>query len=408
MSTTGHAKRITTGADRGNEGQRARSSALTAYTTPIARLLDPHCDLLLVGDSLGMVLYGLPTTVGVTLEMMIAHGQAVMRGVDHACVVVDLPFGSYQESKEQAFRSAARILKETGCDGVKLEGGAEMAETVAFLTARGIPVFGHVGLMPQLVNTTGGYRSLGRSDKEAGQDPPRRRRHRRCRRLCDRRRGHGRAAGPRDHRQPRRFPTIGIGASPACDGQVLVSDDMLGLFTDFKPRFVKHFAELAPLISEAAAAYAEEVKARTLSRPGAHVPAEELALEYIRSRRAFALEQIDRLAEILHLLRQRGMGIAAALDCSSWRRSRSAKKSSRNSAGRTPIVWSSSSAKYCRMRPTIAAFSSFEKTIFFTVSSLRTVVLANGSAKSIGPSMYLNCRRKAMRLRGQAPRQERR
>ncbi|PLU84045.1 3-methyl-2-oxobutanoate hydroxymethyltransferase, partial [Sinorhizobium medicae] len=140
--------------------------SLTAYTTPIARLLDPHVDFLLVGDSLGMVLYGLDTTVGVTLDMMIAHGQAVMRGSERCCVVVDLPFGAYQESKEQAFRSAARILKETGCSAVKLEGGAEMAETVEFLVSRGIPVLGHVGLMPQLVNTTGGYRSVGRNEKE--------------------------------------------------------------------------------------------------------------------------------------------------------------------------------------------------------------------------------------------------
>ena len=128
--------------------------------------MDPHVDFMLVGDSLGMVLYGLDSTVGVTIEMMIAHGQAVMRGSSSACVVVDLPFGSYQQSKEQAFATAARVLKETGCSAIKLEGGAEMAETVHFLTQRGIPVLGHVGLMPQLINTTGGYRSLGRNDKE--------------------------------------------------------------------------------------------------------------------------------------------------------------------------------------------------------------------------------------------------
>ncbi|WEX76332.1 3-methyl-2-oxobutanoate hydroxymethyltransferase [Sinorhizobium numidicum] len=236
--------------------------SLTAYTTPIARLLDPHVDFLLVGDSLGMVLYGLDTTVGVTLDMMIAHGQAVMRGAERACVVVDLPFGSYQESKEQAFRSAARVLKETGCSAVKLEGGAEMAETVEFLVSRGIPVLGHVGLMPQLVNTTGGYRSVGRNDKEVAKI-------RRDAKAID-------DAGAfaiviegtvepvaREITATLRAPTIGIGASPACDGQILVSDDMLGLFNDFKPRFVKHFAELAPAISKAVEAYANEVKART-------------------------------------------------------------------------------------------------------------------------------------------------
>ena len=261
MSTVGQTKRVTTAAIEAMKGTRPIVS-LTAYTTPIARLLDPHCDLLLVGDSLGMVLYGMETTVGVTLEMMIAHGQAVMRGAKHACIIVDMPFGSYQESKEQAFRNAVRILKETGCDGVKLEGGEEMAETVAFLTRRGIPVFGHVGLMPQQINTIGGYRTLGRSGKEA-------QKVRQDAKAIE-------EAGAfallvegtveplaREITTAVAIPTIGIGASPACDGQILVSDDMLGLFSDFKPRFVKHFAELAPVVSKAAEAYAEEVKART-------------------------------------------------------------------------------------------------------------------------------------------------
>jgi 3-methyl-2-oxobutanoate hydroxymethyltransferase len=265
MSATGRTKRITPTQIEAMKGNRPIVS-LTAYTTPIARLLDPHCDLLLVGDSLGMVLYGLETTVGVTMEMMIAHGQGVMRGVEHACVIVDLPFGAYQESKEQAFRSAARILKETGCDGVKLEGGEEMAETVSFLTARGIPVFGHVGLMPQLVNAMGGYRSVGRSEQEAGKI------RRDAGAIAD--------AGAfaiviegtieplaREITSAISIPTIGIGASPACDGQILVSDDMLGLFNDFKPRFVRHFAELAPLVSTAAEAYAREVRARTFPGP---------------------------------------------------------------------------------------------------------------------------------------------
>ncbi|OJF91462.1 3-methyl-2-oxobutanoate hydroxymethyltransferase [Pararhizobium antarcticum] len=261
MSVQAVKRRLSPGNIEALKGDRPIVS-LTAYTTPIARLLDPHVDFMLVGDSLGMVLYGLDSTVGVTLDMMIAHGQAVMRGSEKACVVVDLPFGSYQESKEQAFNSAARILKETGCSAVKLEGGAEMAETVDFLSQRGIPVLGHVGLMPQLVNTIGGYRSLGRSEKEANKI-------RRDAKAID-------DAGAfaivvegtieplaREISQTLRAPTIGIGASPACDGQILVSDDILGLFSDFQPRFVKHFANLAPQISAAFEAYASEVKART-------------------------------------------------------------------------------------------------------------------------------------------------
>lgn len=261
MSVQPLKRRLSPGDIEALKGQRPIVS-LTAYTTPIARLLEPHVDFLLVGDSLGMVLYGLDSTVGVTVEMMIAHGQAVMRGTERACVVVDLPFGSYQESREQAFRTAARILKETGCNAIKLEGGAEMAETVYFLSQRGIPVLGHVGLMPQLVNTTGGYRSRGRTEKEAAKI-------RSDAKAID-------DAGAfaiviegtveplaREITTTLRAPTIGIGASPACDGQILVSDDMLGIFNDFKPRFVKHFANLAPQISAAAEAYAEEVKARS-------------------------------------------------------------------------------------------------------------------------------------------------
>lgn len=258
MSTQAKQKRKSTAAIRAMKGGD-RIVCLTAYTTPIARCLDPHCDLLLVGDSLGMVIYGMDTTVSVTLDMMIEHGKAVMRGASKACVIVDLPFGSYQESKEQAFRSAVRVMQETGCDGVKLEGGQEMAETIAFLTSRGIPVFGHVGLMPQLVNTTGGFRSVGHSDEEA-------------------RKVHDDAVAVAEagafavviegtvEPVARRItgalavPTIGIGASVACDGQVLVSDDMLGLFDEFKPRFVKRYAELAGIVSEAARSYAEEVR----------------------------------------------------------------------------------------------------------------------------------------------------
>ncbi|THF53938.1 3-methyl-2-oxobutanoate hydroxymethyltransferase [Allorhizobium terrae] len=265
MSTPTRQKRLTPSDVAALKGQQPIVS-LTAYTTPMARLLDSHCDLLLVGDSLGMVLYGLDSTVGVTMEMMIAHGQAVLRGVSRACVIVDMPFGSYQESKEQAFRNAARLMKETGCDGIKLEGGVEMAETVHFLSQRGVPVLGHVGLMPQQVNTSGGYRSKGHSDAEA--DAIRRD----AKAIAD--------AGAfaivvegtveplaRAISESLTVPTIGIGASPACDGQILVSDDMLGLFNDFKPRFVKHYAELAGVISTAVETYAAEVKARHFPGP---------------------------------------------------------------------------------------------------------------------------------------------
>src|SRR3954471_17682539 len=234
---------------------------LTAYTMRMAQLLDPHCDLLLVGDSLGQVIYGLPSTIPVSLEMMCAHGAAVVRGSWHALVAVDMPFGSYEESPEQAFRSAARVLKETGAAAVKLEGGEAMAATVAFLTARGIPVIGHVGLTPQAVNALGGYRARGRDDAEAGKV------------LAD-----ARAVSEAgcfalviegvleevaaEATKAVACPTIGIGASASCDGQILVTEDMMGLF-ERTPRFVKRFGDIASEISAAASAYAEDVKSRT-------------------------------------------------------------------------------------------------------------------------------------------------
>jgi 3-methyl-2-oxobutanoate hydroxymethyltransferase len=260
-------------ADRGkrrNVGDFAKGGAqivgLTAYTAPIAQLLDPHVDFLLVGDSVGMVVYGFESTVPVTVDMMIAHGAAVMRGSSHALVVVDMPFGSYQESREQAFRIAARILAETGCAAVKLEGGAEMADTVRFLAERGIPVMGHVGLMPQSVNAAGGFKVQGRDEQQAE-------------RVSTDAAAIA-AAGAfalviegtiepvaRAITEAVPVPTIGIGASPMCDGQILVTDDVLGLFTQFKPRFVRRYAELAPLITAAAEAYAEDVRARRFPGP---------------------------------------------------------------------------------------------------------------------------------------------
>lgn len=234
---------------------------LTAYTARQAQLLDAHCDLLLVGDSLGQVIYGLPSSVPVTLDMMAAHGAAVVRGSYHAAVVVDMPFGAYEASPEQAFVSAARLLKETGCAAVKLEGGEAMAETVAFLTRRGIPVMGHVGLTPQAVNVLGGYNARGRSETEASKI------------VADARaldEAGAFAVVVEGVVEPIAIavtkaiscPTIGIGASAQCDGQVLVTEDMLGMF-ERVPRFVKRFEEISGVISGAAERYASEVRART-------------------------------------------------------------------------------------------------------------------------------------------------
>jgi len=232
---------------------------LTAYTASVARLLDEEVDLLLVGDSLAMVVYGFDSTLPIGLEPMIAHGAAVVRSTRHAHITVDLPFGSYQESPEQAFRSAARVMAETGCGSVKLEGGEEMAETVAFLVRRGVPVMGHVGLTPQAVNALGGYRSRGHDSAE------------RDRILRD---GIAIAeAGAyslvvegvaeslaRESTEKVAIPTIGIGGSPACDGQILVIDDMLGLFAEFTPKFVKRYRNLGDEIRAAAHEYAEDVR----------------------------------------------------------------------------------------------------------------------------------------------------
>jgi 3-methyl-2-oxobutanoate hydroxymethyltransferase len=234
---------------------------LTAYTARQAQLLDPHCDLLLVGDSLGQVIYGLPSSVPVTLDMMAAHGAAVVRGSYHAVVAVDLPFGSYEQSPQQAFASASRLLKETGCAAVKLEGGEPMAETVAFLVARGIPVIGHVGLTPQAVNLLGGYNSRGRTDAEAQKIVADARALDSAGAFCIVVEGVVETIAIEVTRAIA-CPAIGIGGSVQCDGQVLVTDDMIGMF-ERVPRFVKRYADAAAMISEAAQAYAEEVRARS-------------------------------------------------------------------------------------------------------------------------------------------------
>ena len=235
--------------------------SLTAYTTPMAELMDAHCDFVLVGDSVGMVLHGLPSTLGVTMDMMILHGRAVRRGLHQAMMVVDMPFGSYEESPEHAFRNAARLMAETEAGAVKLEGGTGMADTIAFLVARGIPVMAHIGLTPQSINTLGGYKVQGRGDEAA--------------RLLAAAQAVAEAGAFSVvlEKVPERLaneitdavpiPTIGIGASAGCDGQILVVDDMLGLFTKFKPKFVKRFASLGEEAQAAVAAYAEEVRSRS-------------------------------------------------------------------------------------------------------------------------------------------------
>ena len=239
---------------------------LTAYTAPVAKILDAHADLLLVGDSLGMVIYGMDSTLGVTVDMMVAHGAAVTRATLRACVVVDLPFGSCEPSPQAAFATASRVLAETGCAAVKLEGGTVMAETVRFLTERGVPVMGHVGLQPQSVQAAGGYRVHGRSKAEAkrvGAD---------ARAISE---AGAFAVVLENVVEPLAraitaevpVPTIGIGASPTCDGQILVTDDMAGMFTEFTPKFVKRYGDLAGALDRAAAAYAEDVHARRFPGP---------------------------------------------------------------------------------------------------------------------------------------------
>src|SRR3954470_19872804 len=238
---------------------------LTSYHAHTASLVDRFCDVILVGDSLGNVMHGFETTVPVTLDMMILQGRAVMRGSKHALVVVDMPFGSYEASKEQAFHSAARVLKETHAGAIKLEGGRRMAETIAFLVERGVPVMAHIGMTPQAVNVLGSFRARGRDEAEWAE-------------FEDDGRAVAEAgafsvvieavAEPLAKKLTQQIPvpTIGIGASPACDGQVLVLEDMLGL-SPWAPKFVKRYSDLGPSIGKAVEAYAAEVRGRTFPGP---------------------------------------------------------------------------------------------------------------------------------------------
>jgi 3-methyl-2-oxobutanoate hydroxymethyltransferase len=265
MSKMGPSRSITPPAIRARKGGQA-IVCLTSYTAPMARLVDPHVDLILVGDSLAMTIYGMASTVGVTQEMMIAHGRAVTSAASHACVVVDLPFGSYEESPQQAFRTAARVMAETGCAAVKLEGGTVMAETIHFLTNRGVPVMAHIGLTPQPVNALGGYVVRGRTEAEAAAIMAD------AEAVADagafsvviEKTIESLARAITDRIMP---PTIGIGASVACDGQILVIDDMIGLFTEFRSKFVRRYAEVAQSIEAAICGYADDVRERRFPQP---------------------------------------------------------------------------------------------------------------------------------------------
>ena len=257
-------KRITPPDIRARKGGE-KLVCLTAYDAPMAALLDAHCDLLLVGDSVGMVVHGLPNTIPVTLDMMILHGQAVMRGSDRALVCVDMPFSTYEKSREQAFENAARVLRETGCQAIKVESGVFIAETIQYLAERAIPVVGHVGLRPQASLAEGGFKAKGRDDASR-------------RRVIEEAVAADEAGAfaiviegvaedlAAEITAKVNAPTIGIGASQACDGQILVTQDMLGLF-DWTPRFVKRYADLKTAMSEGVEAYAEEVRAGRFPGP---------------------------------------------------------------------------------------------------------------------------------------------
>ena len=264
MSIQSQTKRLTA-VDIGKMKGTVPIVALTAYHAHTARMVDGLADVILVGDSLGMVMHGLETTVPVTLDMMILQGHAVMRGSTKSLVVVDMPFGAYEESPQQAFRNCARVLKETHCGAIKLEGGAHMAETIRFMVDRGVPVMAHIGMTPQAINTLGSFRAQGRDEKEWGK-------------FINDAKAVAQAgafavvveavAEPLAARitQEISVPTIGIGASSACDGQILVLEDMLGL-SERVPKFVKKYGSIGSQIKGAIEEYAAEVRARQFPAP---------------------------------------------------------------------------------------------------------------------------------------------
>ena len=235
--------------------------ALTAYEKSMAQWIDPHVDMIIVGDSVGMVVYGQESTLGVTLEMMINHGLAVTRGAVNACVVIDMPFGSYQESPQQAFRHASQVLIRTGAQAVKLEGGTEMIATTRFLTERGIPVMPHIGLMPQHVNQLGGFKTQAKQASEIEALVSLAKAYQQAGAFSLLIEGTSELAA-RTVAQQVSIPVIGIGASLACDGQVLVTEDILGLFSDYTPKFAKRYVDLHTFISKACAEYAKDVRMR--------------------------------------------------------------------------------------------------------------------------------------------------
>jgi len=234
--------------------------ALTAYHAHTARIIDPYVDMLLVGDSLGMVMHGYETTVPVPLELMIMHAQAVVRGSSRSLVVVDMPFGSYEESPSEAFRNAARVMKETGCGAIKIEGGVHMAETIRYLTDRGIPVMSHIGMTPQAVNTIGSFKPRGRFRSEWAAFEEDARAVAEAGAFAVVLEALAELLAARITKQIS-IPTIGIGASAECDGQILVLEDMLGL-SPRVPKFVKEYAQIGQAIETAVKAYANEVRGR--------------------------------------------------------------------------------------------------------------------------------------------------
>ncbi|MGB6389546.1 MAG: 3-methyl-2-oxobutanoate hydroxymethyltransferase [Methyloceanibacter sp.] len=252
-------KRVTAPDIAKRKGQ-APVVALTAYHAHTARIIDPYVDLLLVGDSLGMVMHGYETTVPVPLDLMIMHAQAVVRGSSRALVVVDMPFGSYEESPPVAFRNAARVMKETGCGAIKLEGGAHMAETIRYLTDRGIPVMSHIGMTPQAVNMIGSFRPRGRFRSEWAAFEEDARAVAEAGAFAVVLEALAELLAARITRQIS-IPTIGIGASAECDGQILVLEDLLGL-SPRVPKFVKEYAQIGEAIETAVKTYASEVRTR--------------------------------------------------------------------------------------------------------------------------------------------------
>jgi 3-methyl-2-oxobutanoate hydroxymethyltransferase len=260
MSAVVQQKRVTVPQIRAHKNAKP-IVCLTCYHAHTARLLDEHVDLMLVGDSVGMVMHGMETTLGVTLDMMIMHGKAVMRGSRHALIVVDLPFGTYEESPQVAFRNAARVIQETGCSAVKLEGGARVAETIRYLSQRGIPVMGHIGLTPQAIQVLGGFKTQGRTEAEWPAIEADAKAVAEAGAFAVVLEGMAEPLAAKITREIA-VPTVGIGASAECDGQILVMEDMLGLNPQ-PPKFVREYATLGPDIEAAVKAYAADVRART-------------------------------------------------------------------------------------------------------------------------------------------------